>query len=567
MSIHFRLPGATRTGRGGRSAVVVAGLTYVLLAAVLTWPWVTDPAGVLTSPIDGDVASSVAKFDALADAGISPYSQATVTSIGFPGGLPTVPGVDRASFLSAGALWLGAQTIDSVATHGVSAFSGYVLTALSMLLLVRAVTGSALAGWIAGLAFGFFGHMQAVVWAASTYGHMWLFVLPLWAAWRLAMRPTARAAVVLGLSALPALYWTPYYSLHVSVLDAAAGLAALAIAPGLDLTRRAQLGAFAAVPWLVGALGLLLVGLGVGFAGAPDRASQDAFEQSAHVLMYVLPGFGSPYGDGLVNHLVARSQSANLYLGIPVLGLAVFAIVEALRHRLGTRERAAVVVGATAAAACFVFSLPPDIGPIPMPNRLVVELVPGLRAGQRFVMPLMACVSLVAGVGAWRLLLRVPPQARVAVGLLIAAVVGLDHWTSLPERTSRIPKPTPAVLALRDMPPGPAIHIQPDGYLIGNALVPCLMQETHEHPLVNTCRAFETPDWLVALGERPLCDALAELRVAGLRYVLADRLPRGQDVVRDCVGPGRPQEARLIVDDGHRRLFAWAATPARRPLR
>lgn len=165
----------------------------------------------------------------------------------------------------------------------------------------------------------------------------------------------------------------------------------------------------AGVPVVVAAVGLVTIGVLTGFADQPNRPLSDVYEQSAHPLMYVTPGADTTWthlGSGAAKALrdatvaaVPRAAATNLYLGLSVLLLAVIGLVGVglpwLRSRAPERDGPAIAVllGAAVVFTCFTFSLPPTLRGVPMPGLLIHQLAPGLRAGQRFVMPLMAGLS------------------------------------------------------------------------------------------------------------------------------------------------------------------------------
>ncbi len=51
--------------------------------------------------------------------------------------------------------------------------------------------------------------------ADSTYTHMWLYLLPMWAFWRLATQYAHKQAIMAAASLLPAVFWTPYFAFHI----------------------------------------------------------------------------------------------------------------------------------------------------------------------------------------------------------------------------------------------------------------------------------------------------------------------------------------------------------------
>lgn len=553
-----------------RALAAPAALAVLLgLAVQATWPFARHPTSTVIAPLGFDTSSGIAKFAAIAREGTTPFTDGVLHSIAVPDGVPLSPGVDAASALSSAALWIGAGSVGSIAAFGLMALLGLFLSGAVMFAFVRWLTGSAGAGLVAGIAAGFFPHLRLMAIAAPTYTHIWLYVLPIWAFTALLVAPTARRAALAGASALPALFWTPYYTAHVLVEMLACGVVA-----GVVLVRRIGPGATVRIAgWVAGPLaaGLvvyLAVGVLTSFRDVPGRDPGDFYVQSAHPLMYAVPGYASRYwGHGPYDRLVEavpRAVSTNLYLGVSVLALAVIGGFTVGRRRHGASgdgcgdrmQNARLLAGAVALTA-LAWSLPPTIGvaglDVPMPSRLTTELVPAIRAGQRFVMLVMAALSVLAGVGAAWLLRRTPPPARLVVVAGLAALVGADLAVAPFEPAARVPD-SPALAALREAPAAPAIHYQsadPANLVAGAVARPCVLQPQHGKPLVNGCNLTLAPaviNRLYALGDPSSCVVMRRLAALGVRYVILDHgvpAPRCGD---------RPSLPLLAADAGFRVL-------------
>jgi hypothetical protein len=535
-----------------RRAVAAAAALAVLagLAVAATWPFALHPGTTLTAPIGYDVSGSVAKFAAIVREGTTPFSDGRLTSIAVPGGIALTPGLDAASLLSSLTLWWGTAAIGAIATHGFMTLLGLFLSGAVAFALVRALTGSAGAGLVAGIACGFFPHIRLLAIAAPTYTHVWLYLLPLWAFTRLLQAPGARRALLAGASALPAMFWTPYYTLQVLVELLACGIVVAVVlgrASGARATVRTLL--TAALPVAAGVVAYLAIGLATAFSDVPERAATDLYAQSAHPLMYLLPGYAAwawgerPY-EALVD-VVPRAADTNLYLGVSVMILAAVALVWLAREGVRRLPRAgrpggppdpvalaALLAGAVALAA-LVWSLPPTIGvagvDVPLPSRITTELVPAARAGQRFVMLAMPALAVLAGIGTARLLRRVRGRgpAGAALAVALAAVVAVDLAAVPPERTTRVPR-SAALAALAAAPPGVAMHYQNPIFgstVEGRVARPCVYQIQHGHPLLNACNLTTDPavlGRLADLNDVGSCAVIGTLRYLHVRYLILD---------------------------------------------
>jgi hypothetical protein len=515
-----------------RLAAWMPPLVYLGLALAATWPWVLRPATVLMAPVGGDVSTTIAKFSAIVQSGAVPFVSDRITAVGWPDGLATTPGIDSAAGLSTLYLWVASAAIGPVQALGLMAVLGFVLTGTVTYLFVRRVTGSVGAGLVAGTAYGFFPHLYLMAYAATTYTHMWLFILPLWAFWNLSQAPTHRNALLAGASLVPAIFWTPYYTLHVSVIAGGCIVVLFAIAPRIDLARK-SLG-LVLLPWVAALIAYVGIGAATSFSDAPDRPLSDFYQQSAHPIMYVFPGANSIWPDSVdqkMVDLVPRALNVNNYIGVSVILLGAFALWTYVRPWIMGRFRGrpspqavAALLALGSSFACLLFSLPPRVlhHTVPMPSDLVFHVAPGVRAGQRFVMPLMAGAAVLAGLGTAAILRRVPGRAMLPVAVLLAAIVATDLYTSPPGMTAEMKAHPPALEKLADAPKAPAIELFPWGFLWGQQQRACMAQLVHKKPLVNTCLLGVPPPHVLAAAGVPMCRTLRLLQSDGLRYVIVD---------------------------------------------
>jgi hypothetical protein len=179
-----------------------------------------------------------------------------------------------------------------------------------------------------------------------------------------------------------------------------------------------------------------------------------------------------------------------------------------------------------------LFSLPPHLAGnrIPMPDALVIAVQPAFRAGQRFVMPLMGGMAVLAGLGSSAILRRIRwPQLVPLVAVGLALVVGLDlfarhydGYTGRPDSVTAIPQ-LPALAALANEPYGATFEFVNRGRInIMSGINPCLLQPQHGKTLVDTCGLVSQSPEFSSWDARRSCDTLAEMRIAGVRYVIVD---------------------------------------------
>jgi hypothetical protein len=522
-------------------AIWIIPAVYIGLAVAVTFPFILHPQSTLTAPLGGDVAGSVSTFQTFVSEHKNPFTVVHLVTIGYPEGVTTQPGVLRVAFLNTAFLWASSIVMGALAAHGLLTILGFSLTALVTFLFVRRVTGSNGAGFVAGLAYGFWPHMYLIATAAPTYTHMWMLLLPVWAWFELALRPTLRSATIAALAPLPAMFWTPYYTLHVTVIIGACLLALIirALVSRRVTGRALALGGLAlAGPALAGVAIVVILAFSQQ-SGVPTRPLEDAFQESAHPLMYLLPGNGSIWGEAPYNLLlraVPRAKDTNSYIGISVIALSVVAIATAVVAWLRKGASAlssplvlATLMATTVVIACFLFSLPPHLAGnrIPMPAALVIALQSAFRAGQRFVMPLMGGMAILAGLGVNPILKKVRShRAALALVIVIALVVGLDLFArrlgGTPTGVTAIPRSAAlAVLAAR--PQGPTFEFVDHRHATSlSGVNPCLLQPQHRKVLVQSCQLRLESSDVARWDAMRNCDALIEMRNAGVRYVIVD---------------------------------------------
>jgi hypothetical protein len=508
---------------------------YAALAVVMTWPFALHPTNTMVAPFGGDIAGSISKYEALKEAHQNPLFDAKLHWLTWPAGPMNNVGVDRVSLFSTLFLWVGSDLFGTILTHSWLSFIGYVFTAGAAFLLVLRITGSKQAGLVAGVIYGFWPTMYGMTISDMTYAQMWLYLIPVWAFWELATQGYSRTRMaVAALSIVPAVFWTPYYMFHVLVVGSTClGVAAYYLRRLQGWRTAALVGAVTGTFWILVLAIYRYVGLHSPSTLIPDRKISDFYEESAQPLMYLFPGAHSwgPHGNWLLVHLVPRAAVVNLYVGLSTLALAAVGVVILVRSRwrgsrsLRRQQRpllVAAVMATWVAAVCLVFSLPPiyKFGPlkIRLPGDLVAHIVPALRAGQRFVMPIEGVLAVLAGIGVALLLARAPKRWRLGLTLLITIIVFADLWAPLPDSITPI-KTYPALVQLGRLPMGPVVWFEHGSMFSTDPRRPCLLQHEYRKPLIDDCALGQSPNLATLLG-LPLCDAVTGLQAVGTRYVV-----------------------------------------------
>lgn len=445
---------------------VAATVSYLLLAVWMTWPMPTDPADVFYGGA-GDAFGSAALLRELAETGRPPFLPGTIQDFNAPTGVDVAWVRGLASIGAGSVLWLLTVLTDEITAYNLFALSAFPLSGLAMFLLARKLTGSPAAAYLAGFAFAFYPFAVIKGHGHYEFAHGWVVVLVLWRALELAERPSVRNGLVAGAVTVAAMAWSPYFILLAGVAYAAVGAGALVAAARRGLLR-AQVAAQAVGGALIvayAAVFYLLSRAEAAGQGLRDHALDALNVYSARPWEYVVPHNDHPLLGGwtatwLTEHLHGSNFSeSTLYLGLPVLALAAFAVVAAVRGaRLADPARRVVALLVLVAVAAVLTSAPPRgevLGVVvPFPSAAIAEVTTTWRVLARLVVVVMAAVALLAAYGVALVLRDRPRGAQTAITFVLALVVIGDLW---PERGGTNPiRPSPVDPVLAKLPPGTA---------------------------------------------------------------------------------------------------------------
>lgn len=563
----------------------VAGLAfgaYLAYALFITWPWVTDPSGILYGVIGGDLTSGVAEMQQLAEDRQAPFLPGETTQVNAPEGYPTNWSVHLASFGSSATRWGLSLMFGSVAAHGLLAVLGFTLSAFAMFLLARAVTGHAGAAFVAGLAFGFWPFMYGTGWTWPHYIHLWVFVLLAWRMLVAVEKPSLRNGLLAGAAAVLAMTWIQYNLLIAGVVFATlAGVALVRAALRHELRPQIAAQAVAGAVVLVAVVGIFVAGLASGFSGIPTRSEGQSTAGSARFEMYSVPGprhpiLGDETGPWLFERFAGpipdpppgQAIYAEIYLGIPIILLGLiggaWAVARVRRNPREELRRGLAPAGFTALVLGIVglaFSAPPRaelLGlSIPMPYLLIEQLTTVFRVAHRFAIVVMLASCLLTALALSVFLRGRAIAAQAAVLAVLAVVFAVDLRAQPTPRTTRVQHPKVHDL-LAQQPPGIVaeypLNLEPTVHALQS-----LFQDAHEHPLFAGAPARSEDESrkleLQFLDEKR---TVPELAAYGVKYVVVHH---GQDVK-----PQRGQRVpglELIGRTKDSSLFRVDALPAR----
>jgi hypothetical protein len=146
-----------------------------------------------------------------------------------------------------------------------------------------------------------------------------------------------------------------------------------------------------------------------------------------------------------------------------------------------------------------------------------------------------------------------PRRATPVLLLVIAPLVLIDLFAYRPESVNQVPK-SPALAVLRTEPPGPVFqYIPPDHSGRLPPIRACLLQPQYNKPLVDTCdlgpQSAQYLKWIAA----PDCTSIAEMRTAGVRYVIVDD---SLAALLKCLEDDSGGQSRKVADDGKLSVYA-----------
>ena len=213
---------------------------------------------------------------------------------------------------------------------------------------------------------------------------------------------------------------------------------------------------------------------------------------------FVLPHEGHPLWGGILEgareSLRPRYESAGStgYVGIVVIALALCGIARTWPRKRAAFWTAALLLHLALSAGDTLVVLGRDTG-VPMPSALLgsVPILSTVRVANRWLVPAMLVVSVLAGLGARALTVRLGGRARAGAIAGLAALLLLDYlWVPYPTRHP--PRPAYAEhvaklprAILLDIPGGHRARAAEDMYL----------QTLHDQPIAGGYTSC-TPPWM-----------------------------------------------------------------------
>lgn len=574
-----RVAGARLVAFACRRQTLFAFLLYLGLACGVTWPGAIHPDTRIFGPIGADLTAEIAYFHALAVAHTPPFLPGTAHIFNAPEGRSTQWALNYSTLPSSTLLWLGSMAIGSVATLAYWPILTFALSALSMFLLVRWLTGSWYAAVITGFAFGFWPYVFSGM--NQPLGNEWMIVLAVWRMLVTIERPSVRNGLFAGAAMVLALMWVQYYILIVGVTWVLLTIAALVIAHMRGQLKDA-VRAHAVVVVLVAAAlaSILLVGLSSNFAGEPTRAASEVVTYSARPLMYLLPDPNNPFLGTLSKPIIERdffsagstADYNEIYLGISVMVMAVVGgviLARDIRRRgwrvaLSDRAVLAAALLTFTALIALAFSAPPRVVilgmNIPMPIEIVAHITTVFRTTARFAVIVMLGLCVLAGLALSKLFSRLRGVTALAMCAVLSALVVVDLWARPPYTAAPIVVPSVVRLLAHQAPGIYAAYPLLTGFEFGGDSDDAFFQAyAGDHELFDgffpeTSSETRKMELEYLLAPRTLPD----LAAMGVRYLLVQAdTPSAMYPSNGAPIPG----ARLIGSDSYGALYRIVAHP------
>jgi hypothetical protein len=467
------------------TALVLLGCT--IFVCILFWPVVLHLGSTIIGSPGSDSTGSVSFFWTLThESGFHLLGNTHHTLSGAPFGWDEGNGLNIQWSLPYYPTYLAAKLFGAVVAYNLVTLAGYILSGAAMYLLARYLRCSRpVAAWAAFVFIIFPWHFARAEHASLTHLEVLaLLILALVAATR---NPTWLRFGFVGLATLACWLTSGYFGgmavITVIVFSVTAAL--------LHRGRRGLMLAGGSIGATILASGLVAIGsyASGANAGAGIQREADALRPfglrpyelvvpPANHLFFHLDAFWRRHMHGSPN----LTEITN-YLGLVTIALALTWLVLVVRRRNGN---AAATLGLVAAfVAGFLFALPSPVGGIPMPSKLLWDVLPAFRVPSRWDPLLMTAVLPLAALGL--------QSARRALGIAVVAAAFILSFVELSThrvahfRTVPVP---PEYAALEADTPNGIVAEYPLGY----SDLYRLWQRVHGRPLVNGAPEGSLPD-------------------------------------------------------------------------
>jgi len=428
---------------------------------------------------------------------------------------------------------LSLLTASPIVAHNVVLLCLAVLCVVSTYLLARRLTGPLEAG-VAAVSFSFSGYVF------MHQGHLQLltlgfFPLAFLALFRALESRRARDGLWLGISTALVTTGSFYYGAIWMVI-----LITVVLVDLIKL-RKPDRQWWGAVAVAAGVTAVLVGPIAYVYAAFQNAVpfTREVGGLGLNPIDFLTPAPGTLVYEGLLEWAVSRQPTGivehGFFLGVVVTALAVVGGILFVRTLVGRKRessagRARYEMGLLAIGGfiSLLIAVGPEVMGVPMPFRLLSEVVPGfddIRAASRLAVPGLLAVAIFAAWGLQRLLGRIGSEQRLVIVGLIASAVLLEMWVEPTRVEVEAPEPVRQVLA--SSPPGAVIELPMRGvadHEFAFTEGPRLLASIGDwRPRFNGFSGGFPPGYLEALAVMlsfPEPDSLERMTELDIRYVL-----------------------------------------------
>jgi len=535
------------------SVFVVAGFSAV--AVIATWPLVLHPTGGFYG-FGNDNLGGTSIFAWVHDATWGAGSQSFNPNMQYPFGwkIPNQALTPTDRLLS----WVAGGPGEGLLVHNIQVFGSFVLAGCTMYVLTRYLTGSRIAGFLAGFIFTYSPYHLAV---SMQYGSLaaiqWLplYVLALLVAMK---RPTWRNAMLAG-AALGLVWLGSFYYGFFAVWFTAGMLVAYAVWRYVEHRRtEGQVPPRLALRFIgiavlrcsAGAIVFLAIFVPLALPSlrtlgdsevATSHPLSEAVRYSARPWTLFLPSFDNPVFGGIgddviVNHLYDMPvYEQSLYLGVVAVALAVVALVARRRDVVTRMSRIMLAVGVLIGLGMMIgpyiplersywqdWSTPDQTSKIPWVGRVMFEVGPMFRFYSRNYVLVSVCLAALAGMGfAWLINRVARSTAQRLLFLGVALVLVWAEFANAPPTIWFDDTPPEWVSAVEQLPEGAAIVDYPVAALnTPRSLYYMFWQREHRRATVNPIETDEAEAFAAAIVHPDDPESGRVLHEAGVDYAV-----------------------------------------------
>jgi hypothetical protein len=492
---------------------VAAVLGFAALTIAMTWPLLSPAAAVV--PDSDDAYFSVWRLAWFAHQ--LPKNPLHLFDANVfhpaPGTLAFSDAMVMVSMLGAPLIWAG---VPPALAHNLLLAAAFISSMWFAFLLVRKLTGSAGAAWIAALIFGFAPYRFAHIGHLELQWTMWM-PLSMWLLHRFFEAPSAGRGIAVGAALAGQTFCSIYYGVFLACYLAAAWTI-FCVVTRPQPRRIVPLSALMLAP-------LVVVALVYGPPYAHTRAEQGPRGLAEMTGLSAMPGDflrvpphnalrGSPQDPG------PAPDERSLYPGAAALLLAAAAFL--------SRPRRWAVSYAALAALSVDLALGMNGLLLPALQQLA-PLVTSLRTPARFGSLMLLSVAVLAGLGAAAIFRARPARRHLIVA--IATLLCISEYWSAPLRVrGGQGTPTDAHQWLASQPPGTVVLElpvpSPDALWLYETTYQ-VRSIHHWQPLINGYSGFAPGGYintLELLRGFPNEPSVKRLRELGVRFILLNRV-------------------------------------------